>query len=142
SQDVFLTAWKSLSGFRGDAKFSVWLYRITYNAGINRLRKKKLPVVDLENRDLPEHADLDHNGPLQQLHQAQRQQVIEQAMQQLAPIDRSLLQLFYLEELSIKEIVPILQLTESNAKVRLLRARKRLHHSLQQLLREETAHLL
>ena len=52
AQDVFLKAYQSLTNFKGDSKFSTWLYRIAYNMAISKVRKKKLPVSSIEDYEL------------------------------------------------------------------------------------------
>ena len=51
AQDVFVKVYRSLKNFRGKSKFSTWLYSITYNTSISKVRKKQIERVSLNNHD-------------------------------------------------------------------------------------------
>ena len=50
AQDAFVKAYNSLSKFKGDSKFSTWLYKIIYNTSVSKLRKKEIKTVSIDNR--------------------------------------------------------------------------------------------
>ena len=52
AQDVFLKAYQSINSFKGDSKFSTWLYRISYNMAVSKVRKKKLPISSVDDYEL------------------------------------------------------------------------------------------
>ena len=132
-QDVFWTAYRKAKTFRGNSQFSTWLYRLTINASLGRIRRSKKnkeveyeeflpkfqedghhlvrPVVDWSNA-------LDENYAKQET-----QQILKEALDQLKPIDKSVVVLSDLEGLSDKEIAAALGLTVSAVKTRLHRAR-------------------
>ena len=62
AQDVFVKAFKALKDFRGDSKFTTWLYSITNSTSITFLRKKKLDIRSLDNEQVFEVADNQHSG--------------------------------------------------------------------------------
>lgn len=124
-QDAFMKAFGALGNFNKTAKFKTWFYRIVVNESFQRLRKLKkdtsLISSDLLDSVIQEHTPkkLDYKG-----------RSIESAVSSL-PINESLaLNLFYLEESSLKEVCEITGWTISNAKVILHRARKNLRNKL------------
>ncbi len=132
-QEVFLTVYTKCHTFRGDAAFSTWLYRLTANAAITRLRQhQRHPETELEEY-LPKFGADGHHlvRPVidwsQQLedHLAKKElrQIIEQALNELSPLDKTVVVLSDLEGLPNQEIAEILELTVSAVKSRLHRAR-------------------
>jgi RNA polymerase sigma-70 factor (ECF subfamily) len=132
-QDVFWNAYRKAKTFRGNSQFSTWLYRLTINAALGRIRRSKKnkeveyeeflpkfqedghhlvrPVVDWSNT-------LDENYAKQEL-----QQLLKEALDQLKPIDKSVVVLSDLQGISDKEIAATLGVTVSAVKTRLHRAR-------------------
>jgi RNA polymerase sigma-70 factor (ECF subfamily) len=124
TQDAFIKAFRSLSGFRKDSGFSTWLYRIVYNTALSMKRLKKpvfqniddMPSLS-EKSDVPKY-DFDAI--------AERNQMLEKALQRIPEEDRILITLYYLNESGVDEIHAITGLSKSNVKVKLFRARKKL----------------
>lgn len=134
SQETFVKAYKSIHSFRGDAKFSTWLFRITYNTCISEVRKRKYVTSSLdEERYLAETDEIDLDGPLGE----KRAVYVKTALEKLEQEDYTLVVLYYFEDQSIEEISKVTKLSESNVKVKLHRARKKLYHILNELLKEE-----
>lgn len=121
THDIFLKLVLNLSSYKETAKFSTWLYSITYNYCIDQTRvSKKYAEVGLdENFDLP---DDDDDAEIAEL-EAQR---LNKAMKQILPEDKSILMMKYQDDLSIKEISESLDISESAVKMRLLRAKEKL----------------
>ncbi len=142
TQDSFLKVYHALREFRKDSKFSTWLFRIVYNNAISKMRKKKLPVYsrDDENFDWMEPADTVRE--LEKLHGQEQKKYVNQALEKLPGDDASIVSLFYLNDCSIDEISEITGLGQSNIKVKLFRARKRLYDELRQLLKHEATELI
>ncbi len=133
AQDVFIKAYHKLHSFKGDSKFSTWLYTIAYRTAITKTRVKKLDTVNEEflldtEEELP---DLD------QLQLEERKQFVRDAIQSLPNLDAVIVTLFYMEGCSINEICQITELKESNVKVKLHRSRKALKVKLEKLLYNE-----
>ena len=137
TQDAFLSAWRNLDGFQGEASFSTWLYRLTSNACIDFLRKEKrkraagtvLYLDDTEegaSLDLPDY-DAD---PHKQLEQSEVQQCITDCMDALSEEHRKVLSLREISGLSYTEIADILGLEEGTVKSRIARARLALRKKL------------
>lgn len=138
AQDTFIKAFKCIKQFRGDSKFSTWLYKIAHFTALNYLRKRK--QTDPFNNNDQIHSEND--SALDQLAVKDRNQYLKKALDELRTIDRKLIVLFYLEELSIKEISKITLLSSSNIKVRLMRTKKQLFANLSGELKNEMVTLL
>jgi len=131
AQDSFIKAYESLSTFRGESKFSSWLYSIVYRKSLDRIRKNnRSRTVDLveETTSIPLET-LDN--ALHQLEIKERNTIIKKGIDTLPESDAAIVIFFYFEELSIKEIAEITQLSEDNIKVKLHRSRKKLFTLLQ-----------
>lgn len=132
AQDVFVKAYRSLADFKGDSKFSTWLYAITNNTCLSHHRKKKENNVSLEER----HEQIAAEGS----NRADKN-IMRQAIQHLPEQDARIITLFYLAEQSLEETGQILGLSLSNVKVRLFRARQKLREILVLKYKEELKHL-
>lgn len=140
AQEVFLKAFRNLYAFKGTSKFSTWLYTIAYRTAISKSQLKK---VDTVNEDF--HIDLATDEEFPQLEGIKEQEqayYVQQAINQLPEIDGVIITLFYIEESSIQEIVEITELSESNVKVKLHRARKQLKTNLEALLQQEVKSII
>ena len=126
AQDSFLKAFKYLADFRKEAKFSTWIYKIVYSTGLNHLRKKRPEILSLENAESSISWSLQSEPSSFQLEKKEQRSQIEIAMQQLFPDDAMILTLFYLMEMHLDEICETMELSNTNAKTKLSRARQRL----------------
>lgn len=136
AQESFIKAYKSLNSFKGTAKFSTWLYRITYNNCISELRKRKIHFAstdDIEIKDEDEDEALNLDG----IPEENRARVIKEAMDRLPEEEYTLILLYYFEDQSIEDISKVAQLSESNTKVKLFRARKKLYTILSEMMKDE-----
>jgi RNA polymerase sigma-70 factor (ECF subfamily) len=134
AQESFIKAFKSLHTFKGEAKFSTWLYRITYNNCISEVRKKKIKFVsadDVQISDEPEELNLDG------IPAENRAKYVKSALEKLPEDEYTLILLYYFDDKSIEEIGEITKMTESNVKVKLFRSRKKLYTILNDMLKEE-----
>lgn len=132
-QEVSLTIYRKAHSFRTDSKFSTWLYRLVTNEAISRLRKiKRERTVSLDDY-MPRFEDDGHHAERPVVDWSQEvekkvaekeiQAIIEKAMQQLSPIDRTVVVLSEIEELTNPEIGKVLGLSVLAVKGRLHRAR-------------------
>lgn len=138
AQDVFVKAYRSLADFRGESKFSTWLYTITNTTSITFLRKKKLEVHSLDNEKVFELADSKNSGfRANTVEQKSRVSMVTKAIALLSPADAEIITLFYKVEQSLDEIGKILGLETNTVKVRLHRARTRLKEKMENYFREE-----
>lgn len=134
AQESFIKAYRSIHTFQGKAKFSTWLYSITYNTCITHTRKKKPVTTQIESIPVSEEETVDATI---ELPQEERSRYLEAALKMLPEEDYTLVVLYYYEDQSIEEISHITGLTESNAKVKLFRARKKLYTIMNDLMNKE-----
>ena len=137
TQDTFIKAYQNLRHFRGTSKFSTWLYSIAYRTAISHARKRN---TDGEQIDPAVHMPIAPNDA--SIEQVEIRSHLEKALASLDPEDASILSFYYLEELSVEEIVTVTGLGASNVKVKLFRSRKKLGEALQRSLGAEAATLL
>jgi RNA polymerase sigma-70 factor (ECF subfamily) len=132
-QDVFWTVYRKAKSFQGNSQFSTWLYRLTVNAALGKIRRRKNnKEVDYEEY-LPKFQTDGHHSvrPVvdwsdnldQQYSKHELQEVLGKALNELKPLDKSVVVLSDLEGLSDKEIAVSLGLSVSAVKTRLHRAR-------------------
>lgn len=132
SQEAFIKAYNSLSSFRGDSKFSVWLYRIVSNVCLDYLRSRtRKPTVSLatENDD-GEEVELDiadeSQSPELLLDRSLTRDAVRRGLAALPPDHREILLLREIQGLSYEEIAAALGLEAGTVKSRIFRARKKL----------------
>ena len=132
TQEAFIKAYGSLSSFRGDSKFSVWIYRIATNVCLDFLRSKsrKQQVSLTVSDDDDDDAQLDipdpSSAPEQQLIKKISMQSVEEGLKTLPDKQRQILVMRELGGMSYAEIGKALSLEEGTVKSRIFRARKRL----------------
>jgi len=126
TQDVFLLLFVKLNTFKGNSKFSTWLYSLTYNFCtnyVNRDKQKKIrdnsvPVEDQNQNFSTDISDAD----LFQMKSGK----LEKALKLIDPDDKSILLLKYQDGVSIKELTKLMEISESAIKMRLKRAKTRI----------------
>ena len=139
AHDAFIKAYKSLTNFNQNAKFSTWLYRIVFNTAVSHTRKNSLVVEDIDEvRTQPVSSSSSSQG----LYSEERRKYIDEAMQKLLPLDATLITLFYMKQLNLEEIGQVVGLKAAAIKVKLFRARKRLGRELEGLLHHEVQTIL
>ena len=126
AQDTFIKAYKSLNKFKGDSKFSTWIYRVAYNTCLDRLKKNKRQQYTVEINEYTEHQVKTLDNALDQIEAKEKEQTIQDCLALLPSEDSFLLTLYYFEELSLEEISKIVSLKPNNVKVKLFRSRKKL----------------
>lgn len=126
-QDAFLRAFRSLDQFRGDAKFGTWFYRILYNLCMTKVTRRHGKTEQLEVGD---EMALDHLSPLDgvlsvhdQLEADEMQRILGQEIEGLPEKFKSVITLFYVQEMSYEEMVSILKIPIGTVKTNLFRAR-------------------
>ena len=126
-QEVFLTVWKRAGSFRGDGSLAGWLRRIAINTCRNQQRGEQVLLRKLKQlaRIRGRHAV----EPLPQ-EQDEKAEEVQSALAKLKPADRTVLVLFYLEELEGPRIAELLNISQETLHVRLHRARKRMEQYL------------
>ena len=132
-QDVFWTAFRKAKSFRGNSQFSTWLYRLTINAALGKIRRSKKSKETEYEEYLPKFRNdghhlvrpvIDWSDTLDEKYaERELQQLLNDALDQLKPVDKSAVVLSDMEGMSDKEIAVMLGLTVSAVKTRLHRAR-------------------
>jgi RNA polymerase sigma-70 factor (ECF subfamily) len=126
AQNTFVKAYEKLNTFKGDSKFSTWLYRITWHMAISQHRKihnvlnSNTFYLNDESQHISDHSTIEANDREEALAK------LEMAMQKLEADDRAILNMFYKQQLKVQEIAEITGFSESNVKVKLFRSRKKL----------------
>jgi RNA polymerase sigma-70 factor (ECF subfamily) len=146
-QNTFLNALLHLPSFEGRSSLSTWLYRIAANEALMLLRKKK-PEVNLEDAESDSNAEdlkptqfVDWSAlPEEELLSGEGKKILEQTIQRLPEPMRIVFLLRDIEGLSIRETAETLNLTETNVKTRLLRARMFLREQLSTYYGERFIH--
>jgi RNA polymerase sigma factor (sigma-70 family) len=132
SQDIFVKAYRSLADFRGEAKFSTWLYTVVRTSCITFLRKKQLDTTSLDNeRTLIQLENKESGFNANIVEQKSRHAMLNSAIRLLSPDDSQILTLFYKGEQSLEEIGRIMGLEPNTVKVKLHRARNRLKEKME-----------
>ena len=124
AQEAFLAAWRGLPRFRGQCRFSSWLYKLTANAAVDHLRREKRrpAAVPLENAGEP----ADPHTPQEELERRELHRAVQQALDRLTPEHREVLLLRQMQGLSYQEIGAALSLEEGTVKSRISRAKRQL----------------
>lgn len=132
AQEAFIKAYNSLTAFRGDSKFSVWLYRIVSNVCLDFLRsrsRKQTVSLSTENDD-GEEVELDiadeTHSPEQLLDRSLTRDAVRRGLAALPPDHREILLQREIQGLSYEEIADVLGLEAGTVKSRIFRARKKL----------------
>ncbi len=133
AQETFIKVVSNLRRFRGDAKFSVWLYRVVYNTAINRLKKKPLVAEPLLNEEgdevrLAEGTDAEH--PARVALSVERRAMVRRAVEKLPQEYRVAVTCYYLDELSYNEIADVMGVPLGTVKTYLSRSKDALRKIL------------
>ena len=125
SQEIICQLWKSYQSFRGDSKFTTWMYRVALNTALLNVRRSRCMVhtesLNEHHVDIPaEAADHKIHGKISRLYEA---------INRLCKFDRAIV-LLYLEQFSYREISEVIGISESNVSVRLVRIKKKLKELL------------
>jgi RNA polymerase sigma-70 factor (ECF subfamily) len=134
AQDTFMKAYQKLDTFKGDSRFSTWLYSIVYRTAISKVRKKEVSTSAIDNYVIVNHST--DQDPYT-LKEEEQRYYVNKIINLLPETDAALITLYYLNENSVEEISEITGLSNSNIKVKLFRIRKKLYAELSVLLKEE-----
>jgi len=141
AQDIYLKAFKNLSGFRYQSKLSTWIAQIAYNTCLSYLEKKKPILLDAvhENPE-PDEDSLElaggksvhtlFNPTENDIFRRELNEILKSEIELLSPLHKTLITLYHNEELSYEEIAQITQLPEGTVKSYLFRARRSLKDNL------------
>jgi RNA polymerase sigma-70 factor (ECF subfamily) len=140
SQEIWLSVWKNLKAYRGEAKFSTWLYAVATRRSIDHLRRRRrwfdrfLPfLADGEPPAASEPTAASSSNPRRELETKERDERFERALVALPPKHRSVLALREVEGLSYEEIAQTLNCRPGTVMSRLYHARRLLAQKLENL---------
>lgn len=134
AQEAFIRAYRSLGGFRGEAGFGTWLYRIVTNLALNRVKQRAARMsreVPLKVAEGVPHSVFEGTDADVRRH-------IEKALHELPTLQRAVVILRHVEGLSTKQVSEILQCSEGTVKTHLFRGLRRLREKLEFLKTEVT----
>jgi RNA polymerase sigma-70 factor (ECF subfamily) len=120
-QEIVVQLWKAYPRFRGDSKFSTWLYRIALNTAISGLRKRKNHIASFEPENLPTEIQ-------DEIYNKEKELQLDQlydAIRKLSEIERALVML-YLEDKSYEEMEEILGINQNNLRVKMNRIKEKI----------------
>lgn len=135
-QEVFIKVFNSLDKYNPEYKFTTWVHRISSNATIDLMRKKKIDAFSLDTNDQEDAPTLKNQiaadvlNPLEKLEMAQLQARIETAIDELPFIYKQLIILRHINELSYEEIATTVNLPLGTVKNRIFRGREMLKAKL------------
>ena len=143
-QEVFLLVYRNLHKFRQQSAFKTWLYRITVNESLRQISRANrwvsLPETETEPDNSPDTL-VSFQGvesPERMLLQGERKAFVQEALAQLKPNQKLILDLYYMEDLSVQEIAEVLEIPEGSVKSRLFYARENLKKLLDPVLGEQS----
>lgn len=140
SQEAYIRAYRGLAGFRGDAKWSSWLHRITVNVFLDqkRVKKESIGYDEQETKDSmgTNHHHSNSPGPDKLAEAGVIGRHIERALGCLSPAERTVFVMRHYHDLPIKEIASAMTLAEGTVKVHLFRAIRRMQKQLEFLRTE------
>lgn len=126
TQDIFIKIYLNLRKFQGRSKFSTWVYSITFNACVEHIksRRKALKIQELQLHNYTEYLETDEVSYSELLDN--KYECLQNIMNTLPKGEKLLLLMKYQQNLSVPQMVAILNLKESAVKMRLLRVKKKL----------------
>jgi RNA polymerase sigma-70 factor (ECF subfamily) len=133
-QEVFLKVHRTLHQFRHESPLRAWIGRVAYHVALRHLERKRIDIVDLGDDDdgmaflenLGDGADMEAR-----ITQDQADTLLHAAIDTLPPVQRTVLTLYHLDELSIAEIAQVTGMATGTIKSHLFRARLRLRGELE-----------
>lgn len=137
AQDVFVKVFNSIRQFKGESKFSTWLYKITYNSCLDRLKKERKVDKFVYIEELNEHQIKALENMLENIEEADRNQKIQECLQFLPSEEAFLLTLYYFDNQSINQIAEVIESNANNVKIKLHRSRKKLASIMKEQLAPE-----
>jgi len=136
TQDAFMKAYVSLKSFKGESKFSTWFYKIVLNMAMTKVRRRKPAHQNIDDV----HVSLANDD--EPMRKTDRTYYVEKAINALPEDEAAIVTLFYMEGQSLGDIAEVVNLSLSNTKVKLFRARNKMAGLLKNELKENIYSLL
>ena len=121
-QDIVIQLWNAFPKFKGEAKFSTWLYRVAINTAITGLRRKRDFIQSYEHAALPANTSDDTSTDIEE-----QLQEMYTAIEQLNEIEKAIVML-YLEDKTYEEMEEILGINQGNLRVKMNRVKDKLRN--------------
>jgi RNA polymerase sigma factor (sigma-70 family) len=121
-QEVIIQLWRAFPKFKGQSKFSTWLYRVAINTAITSLRKQTHFIKTCEPAILPQH--LDENTSYEEEEQLK---LLYQAIEQLNQVEKAITML-YMEDKTYEEMEDILGISQGNLRTKMNRIKDKIRH--------------
>lgn len=123
THDIFIKVYMKLASYKGNSKFSTWLYAITYNFCVDHIRKnRKLKTVSIDDEDRVKDIEVETVDDLAHIKGARLKALLER----IKPEERMILLMKYKDDMSIKDIQAVLKVSESAVKMRIKRAKEKI----------------
>lgn len=135
-QNTFLHALRALPSFRGDARLATWIARIAHRECVRHLRRKRIPLVALDAAPDPDRLESRSDAPSDLVQRRELEEYVQNGVGLLEPSQKTVVTLFYLEDMSVARIASIMGVPENTVKSHLYRARQRLRTLLVEEARE------
>lgn len=132
AQDAFIKAWRSISNFRGDAKFGTWLHRIAINTFIDQKRKRSYNEAQSHESLEPHHQEEDspQQSPEDFLERGEVQEHVEKALSRLSIRERAVFVMRHYQEKPVQEVSLILNVSTGTVKSLFFRGMKKIRQEL------------
>lgn len=131
SQEVFISVFRHIKDFKGDASLKTWMMRIARNQAINKIRYLNVRKssahrsIDHENAHYLQESISTGEDPVQELLLRESKELVLSILEQFSPEDQELLVLHYINELSYGEIIDLVEITPGALKSKLFRLRQK-----------------
>lgn len=136
TQETFLIAFENIKNFKGEAKFSTWLYKIAYNLCIN-YKKRKGELLILDDEDLFNVEIEDKTSSIwEKIEKDERVKIVKEGLDRIKDVDRLIIELKDIKGLSYEEISMILSCPMGTVKSRLYRARENLKKVVEDIMKK------
>jgi len=130
AQDIFIKILSKINTLKSSSEFQPWLMRIAYHAAIDVVRKKRVTMHSMDAAERLAGPDV-----TEEFASKERMERVEAAMMRFPAEDRAVLILYYMEDMSIKQIEKVTGLSQSNIKIKLFRTRQALREKLNPILK-------
>jgi RNA polymerase sigma-70 factor, ECF subfamily len=120
-QEIVIQLWRAYPRFKGNSKFSTWLYRVAINTAITGLRKHKHFIESYEPAQLPEHGTDDHHSRVEE----EQLKMLYTAIGELNEVEKAVVML-YMEDRSYEEMEEIMGMSQGSLRVRMNRIKEKL----------------
>ncbi|MGA2296919.1 MAG: RNA polymerase sigma factor [FCB group bacterium] len=143
-QEAFINAYRSLPDFNFGASFSTWLYKIVYNLSISEYRKKKFITEEIDDNVIDNYYINygNTNEAISLFREEEQKFYLNSAIDKLTPEEKTIITLYYQEDCSVEKVADITRNSKANVKIKLYRARKKIMHELEKILKEEVVNLI